>query len=202
MNRPKFENITSGADFNTWYWLKEELVEICKRSHLPSGGSKFELRDRIMYALDNNGKSKPGKKKIKPISKFNWAKEKLTKETVITDNVSFGPNFRKFMKSQLGSTFSCHSDFMSWVKENIGKILGDAIIAWEALEKRKKDPGFRREIADHNMFNQYIRDFLDDNKGSTFQTAKKFWDIKKLQPAKNGRVVYEKSDLELLDKKI
>ncbi|MBQ0734257.1 DUF6434 domain-containing protein [Aquimarina celericrescens] len=196
MQRPKFEDIISGAEFNNWYWLKEEMVDICKRSNLPVSGSKFQLRDRIMYALDNDGKLKPEKKTAKPKSKFNWVKAELTLDTIITDNVSFGPNFRKFMKSQIGNKFFCHSDFMDWVKGNIGKTLEDAVYQWEELEKRK-DPNFKREIASNNMFNQYIRDFLDDNKGGSFQTAKRFWDIKKQYPAKNGFVIYEKSDLEL-----
>ncbi|MEM0934180.1 MAG: SAP domain-containing protein, partial [Bacteroidota bacterium] len=46
MQRPDFENIESGQEFNRWYWLKEELIEICKRSGLPSHGRKFDLRDR------------------------------------------------------------------------------------------------------------------------------------------------------------
>lgn len=197
MERPKFENITTGAEFNNWYWLKAEMVDICKQANLPYIGSKFELRDRIMYALDNDGQIQPIPKKVKPISKFNWAKEELTLQTVITDSISFGPNFRRFMKSQVGNKFSCHSDFMDWCKTNIGKTLQEAILQWQALEERKKNPNFKREIAEHNMFNQYIRDFLEDNVGKTFSEAKATWDIKKTLPMKNGFVKYETTDLQL-----
>lgn len=169
------------------------MIDILKRSGLPSGGSKFELRDRIIYALDNNGAIKP-KKGIKSKSKFNWAKETLSSETVITDNVSFGPNFRRFMKSEIGHKFQCHSDFMNWVKANTGKTLGDAILKWKELEKRKEDPNFRREIARHNMYAQYIRDFLDDNKKASLELVRKCWMVKKQLPTKNGFVVYEASD--------
>ncbi|MEM7486927.1 MAG: DUF6434 domain-containing protein [Bacteroidota bacterium] len=197
MKRPDFENIKSGAEFNTWYWLKEELVEICKRAGLPIVGRKFELRDRIMFALDNNGKVKPPPKRKKTTSKFNWAKSKLNLDTVLTDNVSFGPNFRNFMKGQIGAKFQCHSDFMDWVRANGGKTLEDAVNQWMELEKRKDNPNFKRKIADNNMYAQYTRDFLEDNQRKTLKDAKKYWLLKKQLPTEDGFVTYERSDLEL-----
>ncbi len=196
MGRPDFENITSGAEFNTWYWLKEEMVAICKNAGLPANGRKFELRDRIMYALDNNGKLRQ-QAKPKKQSKFNWVKATLTPETVITDNISFGPNFRNFMKHQIGDKFSCHSDFMDWVKANEGKTLAKAVEQWFALEARKENPQFKRDIADNNMFNQYTRDFLDAYPKKNLKDARKYWLLKKALPMQNGFVRFEKTDLDL-----
>lgn len=197
MERPEIETIKSGREFNQWYWLKEEMVSICKLLNLPSHGRKFDLRDRIMYALDNEGKIKPQPKKNPTVSKFNWVNSELTPETIITDNVSFGPNFRRFMKSQIGSKFTCHSDFMDWVKTSAGKNLGDAVKKWYTLEKRKEDPNFKRTIAANNMLAQYTRDFLADNEGKTVKDVQKYWQLKKQLPTKNGFVRYEKSDLQL-----
>ncbi|MEM9820403.1 MAG: DUF6434 domain-containing protein [Bacteroidota bacterium] len=197
MARPKFEAIKTGKEFNQWYWSKEEMVDICKLSGLPANGRKFDLRDRIMYALDNDGKVAPEAKKKKKTSKFNWARSNLSLETVITDNVSFGPNFRRFMKGQIGNKFSCHSDFMDWVKANEGKTLQDAVEQWLALERRKEDPNFKRTIADNNMLAQYTRDFLEDNKNKTLKDAIKYWTLKRQLPTKDGFVKYHRSDLKL-----
>ncbi len=197
MKRPNFEHIASGKEFNKWYWLKEEMQNICKLLNLPVTGRKFEIRDRIMFALDNNGKSKPQPKKNKFTSRFNWAKSELTPKTEITDNVSFGPNFRRFMKSEVGDRFYCHSDFMDWVKTNVGKTLNDAAHKWVELEKRKEDPAFKREIAENNMYSQYIRDFLADNPGYTLTDVKKYWLLKKEHPTEDGFIRYEKMDLML-----
>lgn len=197
MARPDITDITSGAEFNQWYWLKAEMVEICKMMNLPTSGRKFDLRDRIMFALDNDGKVKLLPKK-KTTSKFNWARATLTLQTVITDNVSFGPNFRKFMKSHIGNQFSCHSDFMDWVKANKGSTLEDAIQKWHELENRKTDPNFRREIAKNNMFSQYTRDFLADNPNKTLKEAAQYWLLKKQLPTKTGFIKYDRSDLKLL----
>ena len=197
MQRPNFEDIKTGEEFNQWYWLKAEMVEICKRAGLPATGRKFDLRDRIMYALDHDGNLKPEPKKKKTKSKFNWAKSELSLETIITDNVSFGPNFRRFMKSRIGNRFSCHSDFMDWMKSNAGKTLADAVKKWHELEERKADPDFKRTIADNNMLAQYTRDFLEDNKNRTLKDAKKYWNLKKQLPTKDGFVRYESADLKL-----
>ena len=172
-------------------------MEICRAAGLPTHGRKFDLRDRIMYALDNEGKIKEGIPKKKASSTFNWSKSELSPETIITDNVSFGPNFRKFMKGQIGKKFSCHSDFMDWVKANEGKTLKDAVNQWKELEKRKEDPLFKRVIADNNMYAQYTRDFLAANPGKQLKDAKKFWLLKKEKPTADGFIRYESSDLDL-----
>ena len=70
---------------------------------------------------------------------------------------------------------------------------------WIILESRKENPEFRRNIADNNMYSQYIRDFLDDNPRFKFKDVKKYWMLKKRQPNINEFVKYEKSDLELLN---
>lgn len=195
MGKPKITKITNSDAFQSWYWLKAEMVEKCKQLGLPYTGGKFELRDRIIYALDHDGALMPVVKSDKPTSKFNWSKASLSLDTEITDNVKFGPNFRRFMTAQIGSRFSCHSDFMDWVKDNSGKTLGDAVIKWEELERRKDDPSFRREIAEHNMLAQYVRDFLADNRGSRFQEALQCWKAKKQLPAMDGFIRYENKDL-------
>ncbi|UZO80311.1 SAP domain-containing protein [Aquimarina sp. ERC-38] len=197
MKRPDFETIASGEEFNKWYWLKDEMMAICKKSGLSSTGSKFKLRDRIMYALDHNGKQLPKSKVKKKTSSFNWSKETLTLETIITDSISFGPNFRNFMKGHIGNSFSCHGDFMDWVKSNTGKKLEDAIKQWKLLEDRKNDPAFKREIADHNMYNQYLRDFAKANPKASLHQAITCWLLKKQLPTKNGFVKYEDTDLNL-----
>ena len=199
MQRPDFSEIRSGEEFNQWYWMKEEMMEICKAAGLPTTGRKFSLRDRIMYALDHDGKIMPDPPKKKPTSKFKWSKEKLSPETLITDNISFGQNLRRFMEAQIGDHFSFNIDFMDWARESAGKSLQDAVIKWKELEARKKDPNFRTQIANNNMMNQYFRDFFDENPERSFEEARKAWFIKRRMPMKEGFVRYESSDLDLLE---
>ncbi|MEO1652071.1 MAG: DUF6434 domain-containing protein [Bacteroidota bacterium] len=199
-NRPFFQEISQVEDFRHWYWKKDELMAICQWLNLPYSGSKLALRERIIYALENGGKLMPPSPTPKAQSRFNWTKANLTLDTLITDNVSFGPNFRNFMKAQIGAQFSCHKDFMDWVKANPGKTLQEAVQKWIAQEKRKEDPHFKRDIAAHNMYNQYIRDFLEAHPDKGLKDAQYYWKLKKQKPAKDGRVFYEAQDL-FLDKR-
>lgn len=164
---------------------------------LPTSGSKFELRDRIIYALDNEGKLMPAVKK-KSTSSFNWSKEELHPETVITDNISFGQNLRSFMKTHIGPHFAFHTGFMKWAKENPGKTLSDAVSKWEEMEAQRKDPNYRSKIANHNMFNQYTRDILDAHPELSLDQVRTCWLHKKQLPSDDGFIRYEASDLEFL----
>jgi hypothetical protein len=198
MSRPNFEDIQSGAEFNQWYWLKVEMVDICKAIGLPTHGRKFDLRDRIMYALDNEGALLPEPKK-KPTSNFKWSKATLTPETVMTDNITFGQNLRRFMKAQVGEQFSFHTDLMEWMKANTGKTLKNAVAQWHVFEQARKSSDFRTDIAANNMYNQYTRDFLDANPSLSPRDVRRCWNRKRRLPMKDGFVRYEKEDLRFLE---
>ena len=195
MARPPFAEVQTGKEFNRWYWLKAEMVEICQAMGLPAHGRKFDLRDRIMYALNHEGAEKPESEETQPLSNFNWAKAALTPETRITDNVTFGPNFRRFMQGRVAGRFRCFASFMDWVKANPGRTLQDAVSEYErqSHENRHK----RGPIADNNMYNQYTRDFLADNPDRTPADARKYWLLKKQLPTEDGFVRYRATDLEL-----
>ncbi|MGB3800681.1 MAG: DUF6434 domain-containing protein [Lewinella sp.] len=194
MARPDFGNVESGAEFNSWYWLKAEMQAFCKLLGLPSGGRKFDLRDRIMYALDHDRKLLPKPRKRRPESTFDWKGADLNLDTVVTDNISFGPNFRNFLAGQIDRKFTCTSDFMDWVREHEGATLAECIAAWYELDNRRRDPTFRREIADNNMFCQYVRDFYDHDPEAPFQRVKDCWNWKRRQPMAEGAVVFSASD--------
>ncbi len=154
------------------------------------------MRARVSAALAGEVFQEP-KKPVRK-SSFHWSSAALSADTVITDNISFGPKVRGFFADAIGPAFVCHGDFMLWVRANVGKTLGDAIEAWRMLEERKSDPDFRREIASCNNYLQYLRDFRDANPGLSQNDAKACWDAKKIRPAREGFVVYEAEDLEFL----
>ena len=182
--RPHISKIRTAEELDRWYWLKAELEELCRRMGLPANGVKAELRERLLHALRNDGALGPTKKKrLRAKSKFPWAKAKLTAETVITDNVSFGPNFRGFFQKEIGARFVCTGEFMQWVRSHPGKTLRDAALHWLELEERKLDPQFQRAIASDNQLSQYVRDFLADNPGATFKYALAVWYIQRRLPA-------------------
>lgn len=191
--KPNTTDHMDARSFDRWYWDKRELLEICVNLGLPKTGAKDALRARILTFLETGNVVQP-KRPVNNKGHFNWARTELSLDTVITDNVSFGPNFRRFMTTQIGKSFSCHSDFMAWVRDNTGKTLSDAVAAWRSLEERKNDPQFRRDIAPHNNYLQYLRDFKDANPQRSLEDAKSAWEIRKRKPIDGERIVYRDED--------
>ncbi|MEM9870803.1 MAG: DUF6434 domain-containing protein [Pseudomonadota bacterium] len=183
----------SAAAFDRWYWPADALRAFCERLGIPAAGTKAALRARVLAALA--GEPLPAAPKRSCTSTFNWAKAELTPHTVITDSISFGPNVRRYFKAAIGPKFSCHSDFMDWMRANAGATLADAVVAWTTLEARKDDPGFRREIATCNNYLQYLRDARDAYPELSLEDAKACWDAKKIRPAPGGYVRFEPGDL-------
>ena len=185
----------AAAEFERWYWPVDQLKVFCDALGLSRSGTKADLRKRVTFALSNRGQPQPRPSRQQKSAAFDWASEVLTNNTIITDNVSFGPNVRNFFKANIGKKFVCNSDFMLWVRNNAGATLGDAIEAWQVLEERKNDPGFRREIASCNNYLQYLRDARDRHQELSLADAKTCWDYKKVRPAQDGFVVFEDRDL-------
>ena len=87
MTRPDIYVIKTGDELKRWYWLKQELLDFCKRTQLSYVGTKFDILERVAIAL-NKGVAKTEKmsQTAKPISKFLWSKSLLSLDTVITDS--------------------------------------------------------------------------------------------------------------------
>ena len=197
MDRPNLDKNISLNDFNELYWLKQELVDFCRNIGISTSGGKIKIAERIRHYLSTGELLKTETLKIKPTSKFNWDKEKLTRETIITDNYKNGENIRRFFINEIGSHFTFNVIFMKWVKENRGKTLGDAINEWNRIYNLKKEKNYVSEIDPQFEYNKYMRAFLNDNPDFSSQDAMKFWKLKRSQRGTNE---YEKTDL-LLGKK-
>jgi len=192
--RPPLTKSIAIKDFQQFYWLKKELVAFCRTEQLSTSGSKIEISNRIVTYLQTGEKTNPTKA-AKKQSTFDWKKETLSLNTVITDNYKNSENVRSFFASQIGKGFKFNVKFMSWMKANQGKTLQDAIKAWQAIKTQSKNAP--KDIAPQFEYNRYIRDFLADNPKTKRSTAIACWKIKR---ALRGTNAYEKKDLKLLDK--
>lgn len=195
--RPDIETVTDGTELRRWYWRKDELIALARYHGLKTTSGKFVILDRIAHFLDTGEKQFPGDVTTKPKSKFDWHSDTLTRDTVITDSYKNSQNVRRFFKSEVGEGFKFNIAFMEWMKTNTGKTLGDACQAWLAQREQQRTPGFQTSIKGHNQFNQYTRDFLQDNPDLGMEDVRRVWALKIQQPSDTGRHVYEPSDLKL-----
>lgn len=194
MERPSLDSNITLSDFKDFYWLKEELTHFCKKVGLITSGAKLEISERIAYFLQTGQKTTPTKKSAKFISKFDWNTEKLSPETLITDNYKNTENVRMFFLEHIGKHFKFNTQFMDWMKKNTGRTLLNAVDEWNRLSEFKKNNLQQTEIAQQFEYNRYIRAFLADNPTLGTKDAIKYWKLKKTIRGNND---YQRDDLEL-----
>ena len=178
--RPELNISISHDDFQSFYWLKTELISFCRANGISASGGKIEIAGRIEQFLAT-GKVMPASRKPVAISNFDWKNTELHLNTKITDNYKNTENVRAFMTFHIGPHFKFNSDFMNWAKANAGKSLADAIDEWKRIYTLHKNKEHKSVIAPQFEFNRYIRDFMADNPGMTIKDVIKYWKVKRGQ---------------------
>lgn len=188
-DRPVLDKKLDSKTFKDFYYLKEELVDFCRKNNLPTSGGKIEITNRIACYLDT-GKIEPAKvaKKKPPVM------TDIHEETKIEPNFVCSEKHKTFFKERIGSSFSFNVAFQKWLKCNTGKTYKEAISAYyQILEDKKKG---NTKIDKQFEYNTYIRDFFADNKGKSLEEAIMCWKYKKQL---KGHNCYEKADLKALE---
>ena len=183
--RPNLSIKLDSKTFKEYYYLKEELIDFCKKNNLQTTGGKIELTERIAKFLDTGERI---------VENHNTRRTKIvdeiTLDTIIEDNFVCSEKHRAFYKEQIGKTFSFNVLFQKWLKSNSGKTYKDSIEAYyKILEDKKKN---KTTIDKQFEYNTYIRDFFNDNTDKTLEQAIKCWKYKK---SLKGHNKYEKTDL-------
>lgn len=196
--RPQLTKDLKSEDFKEYYFLKKELKDFCKKEGLKVSGSKNQLEERIIYYLDT-GKSLDNSRSIK--NKNNYSKsnsnkattsEEITLDSILGENFKCSEDKREFFEKEIGERFKFKVKFQKWLKTNPDNTYQDAINAYHELQNSNE----KTKIDKQFQYNQYIRDFFDDNDDKTLNNAIKCWKYKK---SIKGHNKYEKSDLDILN---
>ena len=175
MDRPELNNQLDSKTFREYYYLKEELINFCRRNNLQTTGGKIELTDRIAKFLDTGER----------ISKLHDSRrtkiiDEITLDSIIEENFVCSEKHRAFYKKEIGKRFSFNVLFQKWNAY------------YKILEDKKNN---KTTIDKQFEYNTYIRDFFNDNKDKTLDDAIKCWKYKK---SLKGHNKYEKEDLKIL----
>ncbi len=186
--RPALDKNLDSGTFRKFYYLKEELVDFCRKNGLPVSGGKMEITDRIAAFLESGEVLQPS---VKPKAKNSIGG--ITLDMKIEPDFVCSEKHRAFFREHIGQSFSFNVAFQKWLKSHTGKTYGEAISAYgEILAEKKKN---KTTIDPQFEYNTYIRDFFADNAGSSLEDAIRCWKYKKSLP---GRHRYEKADLSAL----
>lgn len=189
MERPELNKDLDSKTFRDFYYLKEELVDFCRKYGLPTSGGKIEITDRVAYFLDtgkilNNSAAKRNRTAISSIDE----------NTEIESDFVCSEKHRAFFKERIGESFTFNVAFQKWLKTNSGKTYREAIEAYYQILKDKKKG--KTKIDRQFEYNTYIRDFFEDNKGKSLDDAIKCWKYKKQLQGHNR---YERADLAAIE---
>ena len=190
--RPNLDIKLDSKTFKEYYYLKEELIDFCRKNNLQTTGGKLELIERIANFLDTGERTYKNHNNKKTI-----ITHEITLDTIIEGNFVCSEKHRAFYKEQIGNSFSFNVTFQKWLKSNAGKTYQDSIIAYyQILEDKKKN---KTTIDKQFEYNTYIRDFFKDNKDKSLEQAIKCWKYKK---SLKGHNKYERDDLKALNRQV
>ncbi|MFN8673398.1 MAG: DUF6434 domain-containing protein [Candidatus Sericytochromatia bacterium] len=123
---------------------------------------------------------------------FDWHKELLSPETVITKNYKNTQNVRRFFVSELGENFKFNFKFMEFMRNSIGKTLKDAL---DEYKKTNVNNLVEFDINNGRESNKYLKElFINNPELSVEQAYTIFKNKKKL----NRNLVYSIEDIKLL----
>ena len=123
--RPNLDNSLDSKTFKEFYYLKEELVDFCRKNNLQTTGGKIELTERIANFLETGERTY----KSHNIRK-NVIIDEITIHTIIEENFVCSEKHRAFYKEKIGNNFSFNVAFQKWLKSNSGKTYQDSINAY------------------------------------------------------------------------
>ncbi len=131
--RPALNDDLDSAAFQSYYFLKEELIRFCRSEGLQTTGSKADLTERISHYLDTGEKLTNSRRPPRPPA----GAGQITEESLIESNFVCSERHRAFFKEIIGAGFSFNVAFQNWLKANAGKSYADAIEAYHRLAAEK-----------------------------------------------------------------
>lgn len=183
----KLNRNLNSDEFKQYYFLKEELKDFCRCEGLKVSGSKEDLENGIIHYLAT------GEELIQTTTK-NYSNEissKITLDSKLGENFRCSENKRLFFEKEIGKGFKFKVKFQKWIKANPDKTYRDAIDEYyEIINSNEKT-----EIGNQFQYNQYIRDFFENNADKSLDDAIKCWKYKK---SLKGHNKYENIDLKIL----
>lgn len=177
----------SADEFGQYYFLKEELKNFCRAEGLKVSGSKGDLERRIIHYL------RTGEEIGEPAGKRHSTENpcEITPDSKLGENFRCSEDKREFFEKEIGKSFKFKVNFQKWLKANPDRTYRDAVEAYREIQSSTE----KTEIGRQFQYNQYIRDFFEDNDGRSLDDAIRCWKYKK---SLRGTNKYEKSDLEIL----
>ena len=70
---------------------------------------------------------------------FDWHRDRITRQTAITNGYRTTQNVRRFFRVCCGEGFKVDRAFMAWLKDGRKKTMGDAVDEWRKRNRAVKE---------------------------------------------------------------
>jgi hypothetical protein len=178
-SRPSLNRALSVNDFQSYYWLKEELTAFCREQGISGAGSKLEVSRRIEEYLAT-GSISDNHIERKAVSRARSTAPPRLDAPIGTGYTSSEAN-RAFFKTVIGPQFHFTTRLMKYCRENPGKTWGDAVREWQAEREEKTTCISSRPIAAQFEYNRFVREYFVTHPGGALADAIKAWNEHKKQ---------------------
>lgn len=115
------------SEFASWYWLKEELVVICRMCALSTVGSKLELEDRIRRHL--SGVAPTTVVNRRAVGKMPTA---FTQKSVIGKGWRCNPALGAYLRQLCGKRFRFNATMRDFIHNGEGRTLAEVVVCYRA----------------------------------------------------------------------
>ncbi|PKA17576.1 SAP domain-containing protein [Leptospira haakeii] len=170
-SRPSFEKIKTASEFESHYWYREELQDICVNLKISSKGAKAELEERLKSFI-TLGREKFLKKENStkgPVSvprKTKSEKEITLKSKIIPEGIRFDSKFREFCREYYDLKKFSFTKAMAEAVRDAEKI-GNLKLSVQDLLKVYENPPKEERPDDRVLrWNRFVKDFHSDPKTS------------------------------------
>lgn len=168
IERPVLNRYISMADFRSFFWPKEELIEFCTNYDLDTIGNRDRLTERIESFL--LGGSIPEDQARKIVDKSSKVAFLILPDSIIVSNKGSNQEIKSFYKNYFGSDFLPTIAFVEYIRSCVGLTWQQAGAQWQASKtinaqvQKSESPNF-------------VRRYLDQNKNRTLKEAFIAWKL-------------------------
>lgn len=167
--------------FRATYWLKTELVQLCREHGLSTAGGKREIAARIEHFLETGERLAPAPVRPSPSAEARRVNTTVAADLSMQTRAPQGfrctQAVRAFFVQHLGDGFRFTVTLQTYIKDHPGITLRDIADEWLRQEQQRKSGQLRTEIGPQFEYNQFTRDFFSDpcNAGKTRHDCLEAW---------------------------
>jgi hypothetical protein len=191
--RPELTRELSVEEFRRWRWRKDQLQAFCRSSGMVCGGSKGEILQRIETWLLQGGPpsgqvKQPRRGQPKSGQSGSVARGAGEMPTSFSDQTKIGRGWRctallrAYFVERLGKSFRFNEPLRRFLREGVGRSLGEAVEVYRRAMRGPKLP-----IGRQFEYNQHVRRYHQEHPGATHAQMVAAWQVLKQQPRGTDR---------------